>query len=411
MVAASFRHGITTLTRGEAVNGSEVSSGPVRVCIVYDCLYPFTVGGAERWYRSLAEALARDGHDVTYLTMRQWSGASAPDVPGVRVLAMCPSVALYTQRGRRRLWPPIRFGIGVLAHLLRRGRRYDVVHTASFPYFSVLAAGAARPLHRYRLAVDWLEVWTRDYWREYLGRLGGPVGAGVQGLCLAVPQHAFCISALVERRLREEGFNGEVTRLAGLRPAPAPDEVRARPAEPVLVFAGRHIPEKRVPALIPAFLAARESIPGLRCEIYGDGPERAEVLRLIERHGLSDEVIAPGFVEEARVAEAIASALCLVLPSRREGFGIVVAEAAAHGTPVVLVAGEDNAALELVEEGVNGTIAPSAAADDLADAILRVHARGHALRESAADWYRQNGERFSLERSLETVGRFYGSTQ
>ena len=33
---------------------------------------PYTVGGAERWYRSLAERLAREGHDVTYLTLRQW---------------------------------------------------------------------------------------------------------------------------------------------------------------------------------------------------------------------------------------------------------------------------------------------------------------------------------------------------
>jgi hypothetical protein len=33
----------------------------VRICLVYDCLYPHTVGGAERWYRDLAERLARDG--------------------------------------------------------------------------------------------------------------------------------------------------------------------------------------------------------------------------------------------------------------------------------------------------------------------------------------------------------------
>ena len=44
----------------------------MRVCLVYDCLFPYTVGGAERWYRNLSERLAADGHDVTYLTLRQW---------------------------------------------------------------------------------------------------------------------------------------------------------------------------------------------------------------------------------------------------------------------------------------------------------------------------------------------------
>ena len=50
----------------------------------------------------------------------------------------------------------------------------------------------------------------------------------------------------------------------------------------------------------------------------------------------------------------------LVNPSAREGFGLVVAEAAADGTPSVVVAGEDNAAAELVIDGVNGFVAPRA---------------------------------------------------
>ena len=50
----------------------------VRVCLVYDCLFPHTVGGAERWYRTLAERLAAAGHEVTYLTLRQWERGEEP---------------------------------------------------------------------------------------------------------------------------------------------------------------------------------------------------------------------------------------------------------------------------------------------------------------------------------------------
>ena len=105
--------------------------------------------------------------------------------------------------------------------------------------------------------------------------------------------------------------------------------------------------------------------------------------------------------------QAVASALCLLLPSRREGYGLVVVEAAARGVPVVVVQGPDNAATELVEEGVNGALAPSAAPDDLAGAIVRIHRAGPALRESTADWFRSNAERLSLEASLETVLKAY----
>jgi len=376
----------------------------VKVCLVYDCLFPHTVGGAERWYRNLAERLARDGHEVTYLTLRQWDRGEGPGVSGVDVRAVGPRLELYTG-GRRRILPPLVFGAGVLAHLLLRGRRYDVVHTASFPYFSLLAAALARPLHRFSVVVDWHEVWTRSYWREYLGRAGG-VGSFVQRLCARVRQCAFCFSRLHAERLRDEGLRGEVTVLEGEyegelgRPTP-------EPAAPKVVFAGRHIPEKRVPALVEAVALARERLPELRCDIYGDGPERAEVERLIARLGVGDAVRLHGFVDSDEVQAALARALCVVLPSVREGYGMVVVEASSKGVPSVVARAPDNAASELVEEGANGYLAESPAPTDLARGIERVEAAGPELRERTADWFEANGRRLSLSESLETVLRSY----
>src|SRR5438067_7980225 len=98
----------------------------VRVCLVYDCLYPYTIGGAERWYRNLAERLAATGHEVTFLTRRQWGRGQTADFAGVRVLSVSPRMGLYGDDGRRRMLPPLLFGLGVLGHLLRYGKRYDV---------------------------------------------------------------------------------------------------------------------------------------------------------------------------------------------------------------------------------------------------------------------------------------------
>jgi glycosyltransferase involved in cell wall biosynthesis len=378
----------------------------VKICLVYDCLYPHTVGGAERWYRNLALRLATDGHDVTYLTMRQWEPSSPPELPGVRVVAVAPRLGLYVN-GRRRIWPPLVFGFGVLRHLATHGSRYDVVHTASFPYFSLLAAGLLRRRKRYRLVVDWHEVWTREYWRSYLGPAGA-AGLWVQRLCLRLPQEAFCFSQLHARRLRAEGFEGTVTVLRGQYERTA-DRTGGCPPEPLVVFAGRHIPEKGVTAIVPALAFAREQAPELRALILGDGPERPTVLRQIEEYGLCGIAAAPGFVDQQQVDEALTRALCLVLPSRREGYGLVVVEALAHGTPVVVVDGADNAAVELVEADVNGYVAPSASTEDLGAAILRVHDAGERLQRTTAEWFARNGGALSLESSLAAVSIAYGA--
>ncbi len=374
----------------------------MRVCLIYDCLFPHTVGGAERWYRNLAERLAADGHEVTYLTLRQWDRGERPQIDGVRVVAVGPRMALYTADGRRRILPPLVFGLGVLWHLLRNGRRYDVVHCASFPYFSLLAAAVARPLGRYGLVVDWHEVWSRAYWREYLGGVGGAVGYAVQLLCARLPQRAFCFSRLHARRLREEGLRGEPTVLEG-EYAGSLETPTARPAEPVVVFAGRLIPEKQAPLAVAAFALAAQRVQGLRGEFYGDGPEREALQRAIDEHGVQEIASAPGFVEAATLDAALTRAECMLSTSRREGYGIVVVEASSHATPSVGVAGEDNAAVELVEEGVNGFVAASAEPEAVAEAIVRVHEAGWALRESTARWFAENAQRLSLESSLRTV--------
>jgi len=375
----------------------------MRICLVYDCLFPYTVGGGERWYRNLAERLVADGHEVTYLTLRQWDQGAKVDLDErVTVATAGPRMSLYTSSGRRRILPPLVFGLGVFLHLLRKGRRYDVVHTSAFPYFSLLSAALLRPLMRYGLVVDWFEVWSRSYWRDYLGGARGRIGALVQRVCATIPQRAFCFSELHAARLRQEGLRGPVTILRGLY-AGSSERITPRAADPVVLFAGRLIPEKQATLGVAAMALAVERIDGLRGEFLGDGPDRAALDAAIAEHGLQGIVSAPGFADAETLDAEMRRALCMLLPSRREGYGMVVVEAAARGTPSVVVAGEDNAATELIVEGVNGTIAQRADAAALAEAIARVHDAGLALRETTTGWFAENAVALSLENSLNVV--------
>jgi glycosyltransferase involved in cell wall biosynthesis len=379
----------------------------MRICILYDCLYPWTVGGGERWYRNLAAEFASNGHDVTYLTRMQWDPDEPPAIEGVEVIAVSPREPLYGDDGNRRIGPPIRFGWGVLKHLLRHRGHYDVVHACAFPYFSLIAARIAISGTPTRLGVDWFEVWTRAYWRSYLGPVGGAIGHLVQRACVAISPGAFVFSRLHADRLKQEGLRREPVTLAGLYTGPTDPQPSPIQREPSVVFAGRHIAEKRTPA-IPAIIAiARAQVPDLRAKVFGDGPQRGELLREIDRLGLGDVVEAPGFVDGAVVDAAFRKATCHLLPSSREGYGLVVIEAASVGTPSVVVEGEDNAAVELIAEGVNGHVAVSAAPEDVAAAIVAVHEQGEDLRRRTAEWFAQAAPTLTAAASARTVLELY----
>ena len=181
-----------------------------------------------------------------------------------------------------------------------------------------------------------------------------------------------------------------------------------RPGEPPLVVAaGRHIPETRIPAIPPAIAAARQQVPALRCVILGDGPETEATGALIRNLALAEAVELRGQVASDEVMRTIAEATCLLHPSSREGYGMVIVEAASVGTPSVVVRGSENAATELIEDGVNGFVAESASPGALSDAVVDVVRGREAMRASTLDWYERHRDELSIERSLETVEAAY----
>lgn len=379
----------------------------MRICIVYDHLYPQTIGGAERWLRDLALRLEEAGHEVTYLTMRHWDATNAPSLPGVRVIGVVHAGDVYSGE-RRTLGPPLRFGIGVARHLLRHGGEYDVVHAASFPYFSLAAVALARR-RGYRLVIEWHEVWTRNYWRRYAGPVVGTIGWLVQRACIRIPHEAYCFSQLTTRRLLGEGYRGDPVVLPGIYGG-SPAERSLNGVDPALVvYAGRHIREKRLDALLDGLRWARERRPDLHLDVYGDGPDRPRIESLAADLRLRQSVRFLGRRPEQEVANAFARAACLATASEREGYGLVVVEAAAQGTPSVIVAGPENAATELVRENINGAIAADASPDQIGAALLRVVDAGPVLRTSTSQWFDQTAETLRLDRSLDIVLRSYAS--
>lgn len=376
---------------------------PRRAAVVYDCLFPLTTGGGERQYRAFAEELVERGVAVDYLTATQWT--REPPAATFSVVPVSPHLTLYSPDGVRRSQAAVAFAWGVFTGLVRRRRSYDAVIVSGLPVLNVFAARLALLGSRTKLIVDYLEVWRRPQWIEYARTVTGNIAWLLQRLAIALTPTATCHSQLSARRLRAEGMRRPILVSPGLIDARLGSTVDAAPAAtpPYVLYAGRHIPDKRVETLPAAVAEARRAIPDLRLVITGDGPSSDAVTAAVDAVDGRAWTDLPGFVPQEELDALMGGASTLVNPSRREGYGLVVVESAAHGTPVVLVADEGNAATELVVEGVNGFVAASAAPRALSAAIAHAVDGGADLRRTTRDWYRDAVVSRTIGRTINAI--------
>ena len=373
-----------------------------RTAIAYDCLFPYASGGGERVYRRIAELLVERGHEVDYVTRTQWERGAEPRLP-FRVVPVWTG-DIHDAEGTRTSGSAVAFAFSLFRHFVRHRHDHDAVLVGALPVLNVFAVHLALVGSHTAVVSDWLEIWGYRTWRRYSGALTGTIAWVLQWVALRLGRVMTVNSRFTAERMRRfrRGAEPLVLGLVDLVGASA-DASPGRVPPPLALFVGRHIPDKRLDALPRAILEARRRHPELHAVVAGTGPETERVERMVDDLHLRDAIRFAGRVDDDELERLFASAHVLVHPSRREGFGLVVAEAAAHGTPSVVVAGPDNAAVELVGDGVNGFTAPSAAPVDLGGAIAAALDGGEALRTTTLEWFRRERVERSLARSVDEL--------
>lgn len=146
---------------------------------------------------------------------------------------------------------------------------------------------------------------------------------------------------------------------------------------PVVLGVGRLTSAKDFPTLIRAFALVRRECPA-RLMILGEGEERPMLEALVRELGVDEDVSLPGFVDNPYAY--MKRARVFVLSSAWEGFGNVLVEAMALGTPVVATNCRSGPN-EILEGGKWGRLVPVGDVEALARAILAAMAdkRGQAV--------------------------------
>src|SRR5690606_27744802 len=109
------------------------------IAYIYDAVYPWVKGGAEKRIYELSRRLAARGHAVHCYGMKWWPGEDDMEREGVRLHGICPPRPLYVN-GKRSIAEAISFAAGLLAHPSREA----IVDCQNFPYLSCFSARLSR---------------------------------------------------------------------------------------------------------------------------------------------------------------------------------------------------------------------------------------------------------------------------
>jgi glycosyltransferase involved in cell wall biosynthesis len=318
----------------------------MRIAIVYDAIYPWVKGGGEKRIYELGKRLVSRGHEVHLFGIKWWNGSDIIEKDGMVLHGVCKKMALYVN-DRRSIYEAIIFSIELISPLMKE--KFDIIDVTSFPFFSCFSTKIISMINGTKMVITWHEVW-RDYWYEYMGK-SGFFGKTVEYIVSRLVSKSIVVSKMTGSNLELLGVDSEKIHII-------PNGVDLRRIGDIkpfgnkcdIIFVGRFIKDKNIDILLKAVGLVSNKFKDITCHIIGNGPERRSLIELVIKCGLLGKVRFFDFMEHDEVIARIKSSKMLVLPSSREGFGIVVMEAFACGIPVITVKEEMNAASELVNE-------------------------------------------------------------
>jgi glycosyltransferase involved in cell wall biosynthesis len=354
-------------------------------------------GGSETYLQRIGAQLAASGVAVTLRTAHYPGAARREVIDGVRINRAGGRYSVYVWALLAMAAARLRIGP------LRRVRPDVVVDTQNgLPFLARLVYGR-------RVAVL-VHHCHHEQWPvagPVLGRLGWFVESRLSPRAHRRNQYV-TVSLPSARDLVGLGVANERIALVrnGLDEAPEASLRGPRAVNPRVLALSRLVPHKQIEDALAAVALLRPSIPGLHLDIVGGGWWWRRLVDHAARLGISDAVTFHGHVDDVTKHHVMQQSWVHVLPSRKEGWGLAVIEAAQHAVPTIGYRSSGGLADSIID-GVTGVLVDSRAElvnrlqQLLTDPVLRDQLGAKAQIRSAEFSWQQSAD--AMRAVLESV--------
>ncbi|MCV7062931.1 glycosyltransferase family 4 protein [Mycolicibacterium vaccae] len=347
-------------------------------------------GGSETYLQRIGAQLAASGTRVTLRTARYAGAPRREVVDGVQIQRRGGPYTVYVWAGLA--MAAAKIGLGPM----RRVRPDIVVDTQNgLPFLSRLVYG--------RRTVVLVHHCHREQWPvagPVMSRIGWFVESRLSPRLHRRNQYV-TVSLPSARDLAELGVQSE--RIAVVRNGvdAAPEHTLAVPRSetPRVVVLSRLVPHKQIEDALDAVARLRTRVPDVHLDVLGDGWWAQRLVDHAARLGISDAVTFHGHVDDATKHAVLQRSWVHVLPSRKEGWGLSVVEAAQHGVPTIGYRSSGGLTDSIVD-GVTGMLVDDS--DQLVDGLERLLTDGVLREQLGAKAQVRSGE-FSWEQSADAM--------
>ena len=328
----------------------------MKIIFVSDAIYPYNKGGKEKRLYDISKILAQRRYNVHIFTMNWWKGKKIIKTKdNITLHSTCKLKNLYTNKKRRSIWQAIYFSLSLFIPLLKEN--FDIIDVDHMPFFPLFSAKLVCVLKRKKMMATWHEVWGREYWMKYSGKISGNIAYLIEKMAVKLPNKILSVSKLTSNRLNKY-FGVEKNKIVTIPNGINYDFiVNTKPAieKSDCIFVGRLLEHKNVNILVESIREVKENLKNdIKCVIIGRGPEKDNLKKLTSDLDLNNNIKFTDSISSREVFSLMKSSKVFVLPSEREGFGITVLEANACGIPVITICHKSNAATDIMKEGYNG---------------------------------------------------------
>lgn len=292
---------------------------PLRILVTSwrDINHP-EAGGAEVFLERVTGLLAERGHHVTVVTARYPGGLPQ----------QARDSRLFVRAGGRYSVYPASF-----AHVLRRSHEYDVILDIAngVPFWTPLATRTP--------TVCLVHHVHREQWAEVFKAAPAKLGWWLESTVAPMIYRGcryLAVSGATKKELESIGVDPQRIDVVYSGVDPLVAEKRLLDDHEIrFVCIGRLVPHKRIEIAIRAIATLKDEIPGLSLTIAGGGYWEENLRRTAQEYGVADRVRLAGLVSEQEKANLLADAAAHLMPSMKEGWGLVIIEAGTVGTTSV----------------------------------------------------------------------------